>query len=453
MKHLFKNIAVLLEDFTVAYNKYVLVKNEKIAYIGDKKPKGFNVREYDGKNRLLMSGFYNAHSHIPMSLMRGYGENLNLERWLNEKIFPYENLLTGKDVYYGTQLGIAEMIKYGIVSTTDMYLFCDDMATAFMESGAKCNLAIGVSGTDNSISYYDMPQHKDSLRLKIKYSKEPSLRLKLGLSLHAEYTSSERLVKELAEHAFSERDWMHVHISETLKEHNECKERHRGMTPVQYLTTLGLFDMPVTAAHCNYIEGMDYDILKKTNATVATCPKSNLKLSSGLCDVEALIKKDVQVALGTDSVASNNNLSFIEEMRFLALIHKYKTNNAEFLTPKEIFKIATLNGALSQHRYDCGTLKEGNKADLIMLDIGGAHLMPRHDLLSSVLYSGMGSDVLLTMVDGKVLYENGDYKTLDIDKIVYNANKSNDRIIKELTKVSHTIDKGNKRKVKGKKNK
>lgn len=376
-------------------------------------------------------GFYNAHAHTPMTLMRGYGENLPLQSWLHDRIFPFEGKLDEDAIYYGMMLGIAESLRFGIVSTTDMYYFCDIMAKAILESGVKNNLGRGITNfTDQDI--YDLPGFKETKSLYMEYHNAGNGKIKVDVSLHAEYTSNPKTVSQLAEYAHSIGANMHVHVSETQAEHEECKKRHGGMTPVKYLNSLGLFDTKTTAAHCVWVEEEDIDILSEKGVTVASCPVSNLKLASGVCNVPLLLEKGVNVAIGTDSVASNNSLNFIEEMKFFALANKGSQLDPTLITPKEALRAATLAGAKSQGREDCGRLEKGYKADLIVVDISNPHMHPVHNLNNNIVYSASGSDVLLTMVDGKVLYKDGEFLTIDIEKVIYGAQKATNRIIGEL---------------------
>ena len=228
---------------------------------------------------------------------------------------------------------------------------------------------------------------------------------------------------------------MHIHVSETRSEHEGCKERHGGLTPVQYFNKMGSWDTPAIAAHCIYIEGEDYDILKEKGVTVASNPNSNLKLSSGVCNVPELLRRGIRVAIGTDSVASNNSLNFFEEMKAFALTSKMMFNDPTVVTPKETLYAATRAGALAQGRTDCGLLKEGFKADLIVVDTHKPNMVPVHDMRNNLVYSADGGDILMTMVDGKVIYENGEYKTIDIDKVIFEAQNCTDEILKKLKQV------------------
>lgn len=414
---LFYDITVLDENFVAKEHQYVLTEGATITYIGDTAPEiTENHERYNGKNKLLMSGFFNLHSHTPMTLMRGYGENLSLNDWLHKKIFPFEDLLTSEDVYYGTLLGIAEMLRFGIVSTSDMYYFCEDMLKAFTESGMKCNLSRGIT-CFSDISYHDLPGYEENKILLRDYQNACDGRIKIELSIHGEYTNTERTILEISEHAKESGVPLHIHVSETQEEHLGCIQRHNGMTPMEYFNHLGVLDSKVIAAHCVHLSGNDFSIMKEKGVSVASCPVSNLKLASGICDVKSLLAHGINVGLGTDSVASNNSLNMIEEMKFFALLQKVHHNDPAIITPNQAIYAATKAGAIAQSRPDTGALKVGNRADLIVLDMDAPYWKPVHQLTNNLVYSAQGNDICLTMVDGNVLYRDGEYPTIDIEKL------------------------------------
>lgn len=427
---LIKNIALLDENFQVQENRYVGIDDRRITYISKEAPKQDFGRVYDGTGKLLMSGFVNTHAHSPMTLMRGYGENLALQDWLNQKIFPFEDKLTSDAVYWGTLLAMAESIRFGIVSTTDMYYFSEDMIRAIDESGTKNNISRSITCFDDS-DLWSLQSAKEMKSIYETYHNAADGRIKVDMSIHAEYTSTPKIVEQMAEYTQSIGANMHVHLSETKLEHEECKQRH-GLTPAAYFNKLGLLETPTTAAHCIWLEDEDYDILREKGVTVASNPVSNMKLASGVCNVPKLLKSGINVALGTDSVASNNSLNFIEEVKFFACAAKEKLKDPTAVTPKQALRAATLAGAISQGRTDSGSVKEGNKADLIVIDISGPHMHPVHDLINNLVYSASGSDIVMTMADGKVLYENGQYTTIDIEKTIHEASRATREILKAL---------------------
>ncbi|MGN0659909.1 MAG: amidohydrolase [Emergencia sp.] len=428
---LFKEITILNKDFEIEKDMYVGVSGNTVTYIGKERPDEDFGEEYDGKNRLLMPGFYNAHAHSPMALMRGYGENLVLQDWLNTRIFPFEDRLNSNAVYWGTMLCMAESIRFGIVSSSDMYYFLPDMVQAVTDSGAKANISRAVAnpmGTPFS-QLASVQEARDSVRL---FNGAADGRIIIDTSVHAEYTTNEETVRGLAELAKETETIMHVHVSETRLEHEECKERHGGLTPVQYFDRCGLFDGPALAAHCVWCEDEDLEILKERDVTVASNPLSNLKLASGICPSAKMMKKGIRVAIGTDSVSSNNSLNFLEEIKAFATIAKVKEMDPTVITPKEALQAATRNGALAQGRKDCGILAEGCRADLIALRTDVPNMHPVHSLINNVVYAASGSDIALTMVDGKVLFRDGEYTTIDIEKTIFEAEAATADILKQL---------------------
>lgn len=427
---IFRDITIIDENFRVREHCYVGIKGSRIDCISDSMPEEDYGRVIDGRGKLLMTAFYNGHAHSPMTLLRGYGENMSLQNWLFDRVFPFEDQLDSESVYYGTLLSMAESIKYGIVSNSDMYYFMDDIAKAYIESGMKGNISRSISHFDDSdfMSSYRAAEMIDCYN---KYHGAEDGRLRVDMSLHSEYTTTESCARQLAEYTKKIGAGMQVHVSETRKEHEECKERH-GMTPVQYLASCGIFDTPTTAAHCVWLEEDDFRILREKDVTVAVNTISNLKLASGVCNVPGLLEAGIRTVIGTDSVASNNSLNFFEEMKMFALLSKMKYERPEVITPEEVLRSATVNCAIAQGRKDCGLLKEGYRADLIMINTDTPNMHPVHDIMSNLVYSADSGDILMTVADGKILYENGEYKTVDIEKVCYNVEKLTGEILKKV---------------------
>ncbi|MGP1569762.1 MAG: amidohydrolase [Eubacteriales bacterium] len=427
---LFSNIAILDENLEFKPNMYVAIEGEKIKSIDSVRPEGDFERVYDGSGKLLMSGFYNAHTHSPMTLLRGYGENMQLQDWLEKRIFPFEDKLTSEAVYAGTMLAMAESIRFGIVSSTDMYYFCEDIARTVIKTGAKMNIGRGITNFGES-GLYELESFAETKKLIETLHNKENERIKIDLSIHGEYTSNERTVREMGEYVKETGLNMHIHVSETAKEHEECIAR-RGKTPIEYFADCGVLDTHATAAHCVFVTENDREIMKDKGVSVACNPVSNLKLASGVCNVPELIDKGINVAIGTDGVASNNSLNFLEEIKYFALLSKEKFSNPTLITPVQAIYAATRAGAISQGRMDCGLVKEGFRADLIVIDTKKPNYHPVHDMLTNLVYSSAGSDIELTMVDGKVLYENGDYKNLDISEVIEDADRAVKEILKKL---------------------
>ncbi len=427
---IFCNIDILDEHFALKRGQYVGVKDGVISYVRGEAPDEDFGEKYDGRGRLLMPGFFNAHSHAPMTLLRGYAENLPLSRWLNEKVFPFEDKLSDESAYWGTLLSIAEMLASGTVSFTDMYFFLDGMTKAIIESGIKCNLSRGLTVFDDS-DYESLSAYKDNLRLLGEWKNANKGRLRGDLCIHGEYTSTPKVVAAVAAQAKENGVNMHIHLSETQSEHEDCKKRH-GMTPAAYMEHHGVFDVPTTAAHCVWLEDDDMDILERHGVTVACCPASNLKLGSGFANIPKLLKKGVNVALGTDGAASNNNLNIMKDLYLFAVAYKGYFHDPTVITPEEALYAATRAGAMSQGRTDSGLISVGNRADLCVIDIDTPQFTPLTDGACNVVYSAQGADVKLTMVDGEVLYKDGEYTTIDIEKAKAEVQKHTERILEEL---------------------
>lgn len=423
---LFCNIDLLDEQFALRRGQYVGVKDGVIAYIGDTAPEEDYGERYDGRHRLLLPGFYNIHSHAPMTLLRGYAENLPLQRWLNEKVFPFEDKLTDEAVYYGTQLAIAEMLACGTVSFTDMYFFLNGMTRAILESGIKCNLSRGLTVFDGS-SYEQTAAYADNLRLLGEWQGAGGGRLRGDLCIHGEYTSTPRVVEAVAAQAREHGVRMHIHLSETQAEHEGCKQRH-GMTPAAYMRAHGVFDVPTTAAHCVWLEEDDFSILKDCGVTVACCPASNLKLASGYANVPKMLDMGIRVALGTDGAASNNNLNIMQDLYLFGVVYKGYFRDSTLITPAQALYAATRAGALSQGREDGGRIALGYRADLCVIDTDTPQFTPMTDAACNVVYAAQGADIRLTMVDGEVLYQDGAYPTIDIEKCRAEVQRRTDAI-------------------------
>ncbi|MDR0896849.1 MAG: amidohydrolase [Oscillospiraceae bacterium] len=426
---LFERIATLTPS-GILHNQYIETRGAYITYIGTNPPPSYRGETYPGEGRLLLPAFYSAHGHTPMTLLRGYGEGLTLHDWLFTRVFPFEARMTPEDIYWATLLGAAEMARYGLVSVSDMYCKLDQMARAFHESGLKVNLCNGTTSSGDT-PYEKLNSTIETHRALADWHGADDGRIQIELGLHAEYTTDEGIVRAVAEDAARLNARVQVHLSETLSEHEGCKARRGGRTPTRYLDDCGLFAQPTTAAHGVHLEAGDWEILSARGVTLATCPKSNLKLASGVFNAPKAMQAGVNIALGTDSVASNNSLNPIEEMRALLLLQNGLWGDPTALGAAQAFAIASRNGALSQGRDDCGHIKEGFRADLCVLDVTGAGMHPVHDLLQSAAYSASGSDIVLTMCDGRVVYRDGAFPTIDVARAKAECGKAAARIAGE----------------------
>ena len=427
---LFSNIRILDENFEIKDKMYVATEDDRIVYVGDCMPRGDYGDIRDGKGKLLMPAFHNAHGHSPMALLRGYAENMKLQDWLFTKVFPFEDKLDSNAVYWGTLLTMAEGMRFGIVSHSDMYYFLDDMVRATDESGMKANISRAITefGDGDPWETVRLKEMKDTYE---RLDGAADGRVKIDISIHAEYTNSLRAMQAVADYCNQVGAINHIHISETQSEHEECKVKY-GKTPVKLMNDIGAFDSKALAAHCVWVEDEDMDILKEKGVSVATNPMSNMKLASGIANVPEMLRRGINVAIGTDSVASNNSLNFFEEMKMFAIAPKIRFNDPTLITPKQTLYAATRAGALAQGREDAGLVKEGFKADLIMIDLEQPNMYPVHDLMNNLVYSASGTDIVMTMSDGRIVYENGEYKTLDIEKTMFEAQAATKVILSKL---------------------
>lgn len=422
MKILFKNVRLLPEYDMGDGTVYVATNGNTFSYIGNERPDGDFDREIDGKGNLLTPGFYNAHCHSAMTIFRGYGEDLPLSRWLEEKIFPAEEKLTDESVYYGSMLAIAEMLKNGIVSFSDMYMFCDATARAVIESGIKANLSRSIVSFDPDQKKEDDFRLAESIALFKEFNGAADGRVKIDMSLHAEYTNKMNTCRYLAETAKELGCGIQVHISETEKEHAECIGRN-GMTPIEFFLEAGVLDSPTTAAHCVYVSESDMDIMREKGVTAVHNPTSNLKLGSGVMPLRKMLDKGINVALGTDGTASNNTLDLLKELHLASILHKGVSKKADITTAREMSALISFNGARSQCRDDCGRIAVGMKADAVLLDMNAINNIPCYDTYATLCYSANSSNVLMTMVDGSILYDNGEFTSIDKEKLIFESKR------------------------------
>ncbi len=425
---IFEKIAVLKADGTYLPSCYVGVRGDRIAYVGETAPTEDYGERIDGADRLLMPGLVNAHTHVAMTLLRGYGEDLPLQSWLFDRIFPFEDKLFEEAVYWGSMLGIAEMLMTGTTSFTDMYYFCDETVRAVLESGIKANIGRGISCFDASKKLKDLPAYADTKALIGQYHGASNGRVLIDVAPHAEYTTRPDLLQDAADLAAAHDLRMHIHLSETASEHKECVGRH-GVTPTRLLEKVGVLDRPLTAAHGVWLTPDDVACLAEHGATVAHCAKSNLKLGSGIAPIAQYRSRGLSVAVGTDSAASNNALDMVDELRMAALLAKGSTRDAGAMPAEQVLYMGTRAGALSQGRTDSGDIAEGYRADLVMLDLTDIGMCPSHAPLSNFLYGAGSRAVCQTVVDGKTVYQNGTFLTLDIEKVRYETQRAVDKIV------------------------
>ena len=420
MDTLFSNVTVVTmdEELRVLFSAFVGVTDGRISYLSRKAPQEQPKKIINGEGMVLMPGLINCHTHLAMSPLRGYADDVELSTWLNDYIFPREDRLDGRCVKAATLLSLAECLRFGTTSVSDMYYFCDEIAGAVAQSGIKANLSRAVTFFGEDFDFEKDHRCQEMVALKEKWHNFDNGRIKVEASIHGEYTSDYRVWDAVSEYAINEGIGMHVHLSETKAEHEACKERC-GLTPAQVLDCHHVFDVPAIAAHCVWLEPEDMRLLAKRKVSAVHNPSSNLKLASGCAKVEDMIKAGMNVALGTDSSASNNNLDMFKEIRAATLMAKGVSLDPRALPAQAALMMATVCGARAQHREaECGMIKLGMDADLILLDFTQPHLMPCHNVLSHLAYAVSGSDVVMTMVRGEILYAAGKYLTIDLDAVV-----------------------------------
>lgn len=423
MKTLFSGAGILTEQngiYRTIAKGYLGIENDTIIYIGEEKPVETYDLERDFSGKLLIPGIINGHTHTPMTLMRGLGSDLPLKVWLFDYMFPTEDKLRPQDIRVGSELALLEMLATGTTSFTDMYYITDQTAEVCIASGIKANLCRPVQEFDPNSRPEDSYRIRETLELFDAYHHAAEDRIRIDFSIHAEYTSTEAIVRYCSELCAEHHTRMHIHLSETKAEQEECIARH-GKTPAAYFRDCGTFLSPTVAAHCVWVSEEDMEIMAEYGVTAVHNPTSNMKLGSGFAPVEAMRAKGINVTLGTDGAASNNNLNMFEELHLASIIHNGIMVDPTVMKPDYTFAMATRNGAIEQGRDDTGALLVGKKADIVAIDLQKPHLFPNLDSLSTLCYTAQGSDVFMTMVNGKVLYENGEYKTLDAERIMAQA--------------------------------
>lgn len=398
----------------VIYGANVGIKDGKTVFVGRDEAEAASV--IDAAGRLVMPGLINAHAHTAMCVMRGYADDYSLKSWLYDKVFPVEARLDERAIVAGAELGMAEMLRFGTTSFSDMYFCQPAVARAAERIGIKANLCNAVLALGDSYVFEKDRAVIETEELLKEYGAKGPIRA--DVSIHAEYTSPPEIWRRV--HAWAKETGVvtHIHLSETKSEHEECIAR-RGMTPAAAFAANGVMDTPVLFAHGVWLSGDDMRLIAERSASVAHCPVSNLKLGSGVADVHAMIGNGVNVCLGTDGVCSNNSLDLFEEIKLAALLAKGKNLDPTALPAYEALKMATVNGAKAQGREgETGVIAPGYDADIIMINTDAPHLRPIYDPISAAAYSVQGADVAMTMVMGRVLYKDGEWLTLDVEKAV-----------------------------------
>ncbi len=422
MKLLIKNANLLdmVGDVPNVRKTDILVLDNRIAKIEE------NIEEpdaqiIDAKENIVMPGLVNTHTHLAMSIFRGYKDDKKLMDWLENAIFPVEDKLQPDDIYWNSYLSCIELIKSGTTTFNDMYFRMDKTIEAAEESGLRAVIAWCI--TDTSI--------KDKITRTREYHEKynfPDSKIKVYVSAHAPYSCSPDTIQLCVDLAKELDTGIHIHLSETLEEDKIIRERY-GKTGTEYLNDLQVFDVPVVLAHGIYISDSDIEILKNIRGGISHNPISNCKLSSGVCDVTKLRKNGIKVGLGTDGIGSTTTLDMFEEMKTAAYLQKINTMDPTSIKAYDILKMATIEGAKVLCLDDeIGTVEVGKKADLIIINKDKTHLYPENDLCTNLVYSANGADVDTVIVDGKVLMQNR--KLISINEKLVRKNVA--KVVKRL---------------------
>lgn len=410
--------ALLMDEAaTVLDDAFVVVEGETIASVTPTRPAGAFTQEIDCGGNVLMPGLVNAHTHIPMTLMRGYGGGCDLHTWLNDWIFPAEAKLDDRAVRAGAGLALAELIAGGVTTIADMYMHTTHIAQAVLEAGISANLSCGgvYFGAPGDFGPDTCKDCENQRILTEEFHGAGNGQILVDASVHGEYTSNVPLWQWMADYAQRKGLGMHVHVSETQSEHEACKGRW-GLTPFAILDRYGVWDTRAIAAHCVWTTEDDWAGMAEKGVACVHNPVSNLKLGSGVAWIPAMKAAGVPIALGTDGVSSNNNQDMFEEMKFAAVLHNGVTRDPLALLPQDVLAMATREGAKALGRQT-GRIAPGYVADLILVDFTRPHLTPCHSVMDNLVYAAHGSDVVMNMARGKIIYKDGTFLTLDLEKI------------------------------------
>ena len=420
---LIKNALFLNPNNFEEKKQSLLIKNDLIAEISDEIDESNVDKIIDASGKILLPGLVNTHTHLSMTLFRGLADDLSLDSWLNDHIWPMEANLNGDYCYIGALLGAVELIKSGTTTFSDMYFYMEDVARAVDEAGIRAVLSYGM------IDFGDAERREAEIKENLDLFKNcngmADGRIKVFFGPHSPYTASEELLIKVRQLADEYNMGIHIHVSETQKEINDISEE-KGLRPFEYLDKIGFLGPDVLAAHCVWLSDEEIDIIKKNNVKVSHNPCSNMKLASGIAPISKLLEKDVCVSIGTDGASSNNNLDLIEELKTASLLQKVSTLDPNVLNSHEALAMGTINGAEALGLSDeIGSIEVGKKADIILIDKNSANMVPDSTTLTSnVIYSANGSNVDTTICNGKILMENKKLTVLDEQEIYEKAREA-----------------------------
>lgn len=388
--------------------------------VKDRDSKGWD-KEIDACGNLIMPGFKNAHTHSPMTFLRSYADDMKLQEWLFDKVFPAEAELKSDDIYWLTKLAVMEYLTSGITSVFDMYKLKKDSARAAEETGFRMVFCGDMNDFGGTVEEMEEDY--------ICYNKDEESLLSYQIGFHAEYTTNRERMEQIAALAGKYRTPVCVHCSETKKEVEECRERS-GMTPVAYMDSLGLFQYGGCLFHGVHMDDSDFDIIKDRGISIVTNPASNLKLASGIAPVKRYLDMGIPVAIGTDGPASNNCLDMFREMFLVTGLQKVLCDDPEAVPAMDVLRMATVNGAHAMGLRDCDVLSCGKRADLIMIDLMQPNMQPLQNIEKNIVYSGSKQNVKMTMINGNVVYRDGELSIGESPEIIYrNAQRISERIL------------------------
>ena len=404
MKIRFYNALILTmeESRPLAYEGELWVEDNHISYVGEENGNAANEkwdREIDCQGNLLMPGFKNAHTHSAMTFLRSYADDLPLQEWLFNRVFPMEAKLTKEDQYELAKLAILEYLTSGITSNFDMYLDNSCHARASIDMGFRTVLCGSMNDFGGTV--------EETEEEYLKWNEENPL-ITAQIGFHAEYTTKKETIENLAKMANRHKAPVYLHLSETEKEVKECYDRYQ-MSPVQFLDRVGIFAHGGAGFHGVWLSKEDVEICKNRGVSIVSNPASNVKLASGVADLCGLLEAGVNVALGTDGPASNNALDMFREMYLASVLQKVTKKDAAAMDANAVLRMATVGGANAMGLSNCDVLARGKLADLVMIDLARPNMQPINNLTKNIVYSGSKENVKLTMVDGKILYENGQF--------------------------------------------
>lgn len=395
----------------------VWTNGSEIAFVGKNHDKKAD-REIDLNGNLLMPAFKNAHTHSAMTFARSLADDLPLQPWLYDMIFPMEAKLNESDIYTLSRLAFLEYLSSGISACFDMYYYPEAMAKASVDAGFRTVMCGAVNNFKESVSLLDEYYQK--------YNSYDEL-ISYRLGFHAEYTTSKELMNGIALLAEKHEAPVFTHSSETKSEVDDCIERY-GKTPTKLFEELGLFNYGGGGFHSVWMSENDLEIYKKHGIWAVINAGSNSKLASGIAPLEKMQKAGINTAIGTDGPSSNNALDMFREMYLAAVTQKLKTSDAAACDAAELLKAATVGGAHCMGLYNCDIIDTGKKADLTVIDLHRPNMQPINNIIKNIVYSGSKENVKLTMINGKILYENGEFIGTDIEKIYYEVQKITDRL-------------------------